>query len=65
MTRIVVVVESTWGGGDRYGFRLTLPNGAREQIMAFKWRRAQSIEALNLLEHVYGYRRSDIRFDIR
>lgn len=59
---MVVRVERCWGGGDKYYFRLTMPNGSRECISGEKWTRAVASEALDLLEGVYHLPRRNIRF---
>ncbi len=62
---MIIKVESTWSGGEKHGFRLTTPDGSREQVSGFQWSRKLATEALNLFEHVYGYKRSSIRFEVR
>ena len=59
---IRVKVESCWGGGEKYYFRITTPGNARETIRGEKWTRKVASEALNLLENVYHYDRAKIRF---
>lgn len=47
-------------------FRLTLPCGGREFVsyrLGEFWTRAHATEALNVLQHVYGFSRKAIRFD--
>jgi hypothetical protein len=56
-----IKVERCWGGRDLY-FRLYLPNGEREFVRRDRWDRQAAKEALNLLEGVYGYERTAIRF---
>lgn len=48
--------------GDQY--RLTLPDGERKFIIGNggKWTRAHSRLALNVLEHIYGVKRRNVRF---
>lgn len=48
--------------GDQY--RLTFPDGARAFIIGNggNWTRAHSRLALNILEHIYGVKRSSVRF---
>lgn len=60
-------VESTFGGhGDRaHGFRLTMPDGSREQLIGFTWTRKLASLALDIAEHLYGYKRASVRFDVR
>ena len=60
-----VKVEQCWAGGDRYNFRFTLPDGKRESLPGYKWGRDVASRALDLLEHVYGLTRRNIRFDVR
>jgi hypothetical protein len=59
---MTIKVESCWSGGDKYAFRLTLPNGEREHIGGDKWTRFHASQALDLLESVYGLNRKNIRF---
>lgn len=47
-------------------FRLTAPCGSREFVShdeGDSWSRKYATDALNIFEHVYGYKRSSIRFD--
>lgn len=48
--------------GDK--FRLMFPNGAREFVIGNggKWTRAHSKLALDIAEHLYGAKRSNVRF---
>jgi hypothetical protein len=62
-SKMTVKVESTWGSHE--GFRLTMPNGDRETLRGFRWTRKLATQALDLLEHVYGFQRSSVRFDVR
>jgi hypothetical protein len=59
-----IKVEATWNG-HRHGFLLTLPNGSREQITAVHWDRDARKCALNLLENLYGFKRRNVRFNVR
>lgn len=50
------------------GFRLTLPNGAREFIRYHEnlgnwWCRAYARQALDILENLYGATRRNVRFE--
>lgn len=61
-----VKVEACWAGGERHYFRLTLPDGRREQVTPASpqhWDRAVATEALDILENVYHLDRSKVRFD--
>jgi hypothetical protein len=58
---MTIKVEAVWGGRSS-GFRLTLPNGDREQVAGDKWTRRLASQALDILEHVYHLKRSTIRF---
>ena len=57
-----VTVNSCWGGHDFFSFRLTLPDGSRESVRGIRWDRSVATEALDLLEKVYGLKRTAIRF---
>ena len=58
-----VNVERCWsGGGDRFTFRLTLPDGSREIVSGQEWNRRTASEALDVLESVYHLKRTAIRF---
>lgn len=48
--------------GSRPYFRLTLPDGSRENIPGDTWTRATAAEALDILQHVYGLDRAAVRF---
>ena len=61
---MTIIVESTWNGREN-GFRVTLPNGGREQFTAYKWTRTIASKVLDVLEHVYHLNRTSIRFDVR
>ena len=58
-----IKVESCWSGGDKFSFRLTLPNGQWESVQGEVWDKQLASEALDLLESVYGLDRKNIRFD--
>lgn len=61
-----VKVEGCWSGGNRYHYRLTLPNGAREIIShgeGDSWDRNMASRALDKLENLHGLKRKNIRFD--
>jgi len=60
-----VKVESCWGGGDRFYFRLILPDGSREHVPGERWCRKVASDALDVLENVYGYARGRVRFGHR
>lgn len=63
---IRIKVESVWNGqANGHGFRLTTPSGLREQLRGETWTRRLASEALDLFEHVYHFKRSAIRFDVR
>lgn len=62
---MIVKVEACWSGGNKYTFRLTLPNGTRESVTGQTWTRALASEALDLLANVYGYNRRAVRFAVR
>ena len=57
-----IQIERCWSGGDRFTFRLTLPDGAREYVRGEVWNQETATEALNLLERVYGLARRSVRF---
>ena len=59
---MIVKVEQCYSGHDKFRFRLTLPDGKREFVPGREWTRTVATDALNLLERVYGARRSRIRF---
>lgn len=60
-----IKVESCWGGGERFSFRLTFPDGSRESISGDTWTRKTASQALDIAEHVYGYDRRNVRFEVR
>jgi len=60
--RNIVKVEQCWNGGNRHSFRLTMPSGHRESVTGGAWTRQVASEALNIVEHVYGYDRRSVRF---
>lgn len=60
-----VRVERCWCGGEKFTFRLTMPDGSREFVPGETWTRATAAEALNLLEHVYHVPRRTVRFTHR
>lgn len=56
--RIVIAVERTLNG-----FRLTIPDKGREFFRSDGfWTRKIAAEALDLLENVYGFERTAVRF---
>lgn len=63
-----VKVESCWHGGERHTFRLTFMcqnRPTREEIACVEgtyWDREYATIALNILEHVYGLTRRNVRF---
>lgn len=61
---MTIRVESVWDGRN-VKFGITLPSGGREYVRGDCWNRSTAKEALDLLERVYGYKRSNIRFRIR
>jgi hypothetical protein len=66
-----IKVESCWAGNSNYNFRLSWVDGGkafRESITCVDgedWDRSYAIQALNLLENVYGLERKRIRFEHR
>ena len=61
-----VTVEATWSGGERYGFRLTLPDGRRANLRGDTWNLKTASEALDLLcVEFRGIPRSQIRFKVK
>lgn len=61
-----IKVERCWNGHS-HSFRISTPGG-RESIPCDdgdSWNRHYARKALDLLENVYGYNRSQIRFDVR
>lgn len=61
---MIVRVESCWGGGDRFYFRLTLPDGRREIVTGDRWSRKLATIALDLLE-LHAIPRRSVRFSHR
>ena len=60
--RVSVKVAQCWNGGNKYSFRLTMPDGSRESIGGQDWTRKVARTALDLLQNVYGYERRKVRF---
>ena len=58
-----IKVESCWVVGEKFNFRLTLPNGNRVLVPALggHWHLGVAKRALNTLE-VLGFERRTIRF---
>lgn len=56
---MTIKVEGVHNGSD-FGYRMTDPKGHRETIYRDTW---PAKEALDIWEHVYGYKRKNIRFD--
>lgn len=61
---MIIKVEACWGGHNSY-FRINLPDGRRERVSGDNWDRSTAKETLDLLERVYGYKRSNIRLLVR
>ena len=62
-----VRAEACWSGGEKYSWRLTLPQGQRLtlRVEEARWDRETASRALDLLEvEGYGPRRG-IRFNIK
>ena len=63
-----VRAEATWSGGERHGWRLTLPDGRRANIPANipgRWDRKTAKDALDMLEIEFrGIPRRSIRFNV-
>ena len=60
-----VSVELEWAGGDKYYFRLTLPDGRRYRVRGEVWNREASSAARDLLAAETGEERSSFRFDVK
>lgn len=60
---MTVKVEACWNGRDMCQ-RITMPDGSRETIRRDAWDRKAASEAIDLLEHVYGFGRRNVRFDV-
>ena len=60
-----IKVEACWNGGNKYTYRLTMPDGSREFVTGAVWTRKLASGALDMLANVYGYRRQSIRFAVR
>lgn len=58
-----IKVESCWTTGEKFNFRLTLPNGHRVLVPALGgyWHRGVAMRALDALEEL-GFERRTIRF---
>ena len=57
-----VQVETCWSGGEKFSFRLTLPNGERLVVASQgQWHRNIAGRTLDTLEES-GYTRRNIRF---
>ena len=65
-----ISVESCWGGGEKYYFRLSFLSygkAIRETISCQpgdNWSRVYAKEAKDLVSLLYGVKRDTIRFDI-
>jgi len=59
---VIVKVETVSGSKVRQ--MLTMPDGSREFIQSEDWTRKAAKEALELLEQVYGFKRSSVRFQV-
>lgn len=60
-----VKVENCWNGGNRYEFRLTMPNGERvvmPKAEGDRWNRTYASLALDLIESYYKVKRRSVRF---
>jgi len=66
-----IKVESCWNGGSKFYFRLSWSDGSKNFLEGItldrgtQWDRRYAIQALNLLENVYGLERKRIRFEHR
>lgn len=58
-----IKVENCWTGGEKFNFRLTLPNGSRVLVPALggQWHRGVAKRALDVLEGL-GFKRRTIQF---
>jgi hypothetical protein len=65
---MIIKVETVYKGAQN-AYRLSIPMCEREPAIEFvrgdRWGRAQSKDALDLLEHVYGISRKKIKFQHR
>ena len=60
-----VFVEMEWTGGDRYYFRLTLPDGRNYRVSGDDWNRKTASAARDLLAVETGEERGRFRFDVK
>ena len=57
-----IYVEAT---GPTPGYRITMPDGSRENINGYKWGRKEASRILDIAEHVYKIKRRNVRFIIK
>lgn len=57
---MIIKVDRIFNGG----LRFTNKQGQREFLPYKEWTRKAASDALDIYEHVYGYKRENVKFDI-